>query len=508
MKDRKSTKTYADSNNPLYKLIKGNIDNPYFLEVLYYYIRLALIQKGFNLYDVSYFNISGKYLGYDIKVVLNRFYNNVLKSLSLALSLRAFIINNNYFKFAFNDELLFYSINSNFLNWNCHRVIMECMGDDDFSSIYKMIICYLDEKKIPDDFIDDFDDRTIQPEYHHHEEFCKILAGRDDYNGKTVIKNNQYLYSDIDAFVVSDVVEYVGNTAFAYCENLKQIEFEGKVIFGHFPIIECKNLQRIIVPVELLDYYKAELPYYKDIICDHEHNNDVKEMEDVPQEERTEKVEDFYDLEIEHVYLDTTSADPYVETYVEQDESGNTIDFSIIKHVFDKKATSYKYFWFLAILDIFYNMRQITIPYKNIVAKMAAYAWSYVFDMKMDFGSVDQMKKYLCEVKEVAYIGNNAKEGFIEETILEYYDRSDIKKILSPLLKNVPYRFLSPWIPFTTQEEVIQKSYDYKKYHGVYGIYDEGIVLNAEWLDYFRENYNQLREFVIKELKKAYSARE
>ena len=118
------------------------------------------------------------------------------------------------------------------------------------------------------------------------------------------------------------------------------------------------------------------------------------------------------------------------------------------------------------------------------------------------------MIKYLCEVKEVTKIGNHAKEGYIEETILEEYDRSGLKKILSPLLKNVPYRFLSPWIPFTTQEDVIQKSYNYKKYHGVYGIYDEGIVLNAEWLEYFRDNYHELRDFVIRELERSYSVRE
>ena len=139
---------------------------------------------------------------------------------------------------------------------------------------------------------------------------------------------------------------------------------------------------------------------------------------------------------------------------------------------------------------------------------MAAYAWGFLFDKKMDFGHVDQMKKYLCEIKEIVEIGDDAKDDFVENTILENYDRLGINKILSPLLKNVPYRFLSPWIPFTTQEDVVEKSYNYKKYHGVYGIYDEGIILNAEWLEYFRNHYSEMKNFAIKELEKTYLAKE
>ena len=508
MAKMKSTKTYVDKSNSLFKLLKGNIDNSYLIEVLYYHVRKALLKTDFNLNNVDAFNISGKYCGYDLLVDLNRFYDNVVRSLSLALSLRAIILNKNYLKLAYNDELLFYSISSNYLSWDSHKVIMDCMEDEDFSSIYKMINCYKDERVISEELIEDFKQKTIDPGYRHHEEFCKKLAARDDYHGKTVIKNNQFFYSDIESFVVGKVVEYVGNTVFAYCENLKQIEFEGKVIFGYFPIIECNNLRKIIVPTELVEYYKTALPYYQNIVCDPDHQFDVPEKYEEPRLEQAKEIEVIDDLEIEHVYVDATSADPYVETEIDQDESGGAIDYTIIKKVFDKKATSYKFFWFLAILDIYYFRRQVTISYKNIVAKMAAYAWGYLFHKKMDFGHVDQMKKYLSEIKEIVEISDDAKDDIVEETILENYDRLGIKKILSPLLKNVPYRFLSPWIPFTTQEDVVEKSYNYKKYHGVYGIYDEGIILNAEWLEYFRNHYSEMKNFAIKELEKTYLAKE
>ena len=326
MAKMKSTKTYVDKSNSLFKLLKGNIDNSYLIEVLYYHVRKALLKTDFNLNNVDAFNISGKYCGYDLLVDLNRFYDNVVRSLSLALSLRAIILNKNYLKLAYNDELLFYSISSNYLSWDSHKVIMDCMEDEDFSSIYKMINCYKDERVISEELIEDFKQKTIDPGYRHHEEFCKKLAARDDYHGKTVIKNNQFFYSDIESFVVGKVVEYVGNTVFAYCENLKQIEFEGKVIFGYFPIIECNNLRKIIVPTELVEYYKTALPYYQNIVCDPDHQFDVPEKYEEPRLEQAKEIEVIDDLEIEHVYVDATSADPYVETEIDQDESGGAID--------------------------------------------------------------------------------------------------------------------------------------------------------------------------------------
>ena len=60
----------------------------------------------------------------------------------------------------------------------------------------------------------------------------------------------------------------MGNTAFAYCKNLKEILFEGKVLFGKFPIIECDNLKQIIVPNGLRSYYAECLPYYKSFITE------------------------------------------------------------------------------------------------------------------------------------------------------------------------------------------------------------------------------------------------
>lgn len=458
MKKMKSTKTSASNEKNFLQQIRTNADNSYFLEVVYYYVRRALIKCDYNLKNVEGFEINGRFLGRRLEMIFSHIYNTPLKSLSLALSIRAFMLNKNYIMDCYDNRLLFYDLDTNVITWNAHRAIMECIFDDDFRQLYEMVeSCKLNydltnEQKVL------FESNTIKPEYRNREKFYQSLAKDPEYIGSKIIKNNAFLYDTFESYVVPKNVEYIGNTAFAYCKNLAEITFEGKVLFGKFSIIECNNLKQIIVPADLVDYYKQLLPYYNDIISDTRKSNT---------------------------------------------EENSLFDKDKIWHVFEKKQTSYKFFWLLAILDIYYKRHQITIPYKNIVAKMAAIAWKYIFDIRLDFGKVDQLEKYLSEVKKIINLDNDADESLVEESIIENYDSLGVKGVLSPLLKNVPYRFLSPWIPFTTQDEVINKSCD-KDTHCLYRLLDEEIDLNPEWLNFLRDNYDEIKGFVNKELEKTY----
>lgn len=484
MKDQKLIKTFANQDCNVYNLIKANGENSYFMEVLYYYVRRSLYEADFNLYEYDGFNINGKYLGKKLEVNFGSSYDNVIQSLGFALSVRALMLNPSYIKNCYDSRLLFYTI-SDYLTWVSHRIIMECINDEDFLFIYQMIVD-AKEKGIIDDINKQlFKTRTIRPEFHHLEDYCKVLAKDPDYNGKSVIKNNAYLCSDMEEFTITKAIDYIGDTAFAYCENLKEIKFERKVLFGKFPIIECKNLKRIVVPKELLDYYKEALPYYKNIITDRE--SDIKE----PVIEKEEQ-----DLEIEHVYVDIPSSESYIETEVDQNESEEAIDFTTIEKVFDKKATSYKYFWFMAIISLAKEKGVLELPYKDILIRMATLAWPIVMSDGIDLGKNDLIVRYLNDIQKKSFLINNASIVVVESYLRDNYDTKDIGKILSPLLKNVPYRFLSPWIKYTTDEEVVKKSLK-KSSHGFYEIHEDRIIINQVWWDYIIEHYDEVCDFAL-----------
>ena len=487
MKDQKLIKTFADKDCNVYNLIKANGENSYFMEVLYYYVRRSLYEADFNLYEYDGFNINGKYLGKKLEVNFGSAYDNVIQSLGFALSVRALMLNPSYIKNCYDSRLLFYTI-SDYLTWASHRIIMECINDEDFLFIYQMIVDAKEKGMIDDTYKQLFKARTNRPEFHHLEDYCKLLAKDPEYNGKSVIKNNAYLCSDIAEFTITKAIDYVGDTVFAYCDNLKEIRFERKVLFGKFPIIECKNLQRIIVPTEFLDYYKAELAYYKYIICDQEHLIEIKEEEKCSHVETVEKVDNSDDLEIEHVYVDSLSADPYVET---EEAPEVHIDFSKIGEIFEKKASSYKYFWFLSIISLANERNNLKITYKDIVVRMAAMAWPMIFEDEINLGKRDMISQYLSAVEKATKLIPAATSKVVENYLTQHYQSQGVDRILSPLLKNVPYRFLSPWIKYTSDDDVVAES-NKSNFTGLYALNKEGISLNETWWNYIQKNYRDI----------------
>lgn len=490
----------AEKSVEIYKLVKKNLTDEYFMKVLYYHVRMALIKVDYNLGNLDAFNISGKYLGEDQAIELNRLYNNVLRSLNLVLSLRALMLNPQYLKYAYEGRFFFDTFDKKYLPLESHRIIMECIEDEDFSIIYNMIIDYLDSRKISEELKARFEENTVSPERLNLEVFCKKLAGRADYHGRTVIKNRAFLFNDFEQYVIEKYVDYVGDTAFAYCENLKKLEFKGKVLFGYFPIIECFNLRQIIVPAEYIDYYKQELPYYKDIITDHE----LEIIEEPPVVE-AQPVEQVDVAEVEDVYVEVPSADSYIdveegpeveveEVAEEKPESEPEADFSTIKTIFDKKASSYKYFWFLAIITLAKEHDVLALTYMGIVTRMAAMAWPLVFEDEINLGKTDLMESYLTSVQKNTKLIPAATSNVVENYIKMHYESQGINRLLAPLLKNVPYRFLSPWVKYTTDAEVIAES-KRRDFTGMYALEDDCVVLNEDWWDYIQEHYDELCSF-------------
>ena len=177
------------------------------------------------------------------------------------------------------------------------------------------------------------------------------------------------------------------------------------------------------------------------------------------------------------------------------------IDTDKLWHVFDSKATSYKYFWFLSIMQLYNENRQTSISYKLIVARMVSQAWRYVYLENGVFPKIDQIPKYANLILTNLMLDKSSDESLVEKRILYYYKRWGLEYKLSPLLKNVPYRFLSPWIPFTNNDDVIAKSND-QSTRCLYSIHDDYISIDAIWCDYLIENYNKIIGFIENELRK------
>ena len=175
-------------------------------------------------------------------------------------------------------------------------------------------------------------------------------------------------------------------------------------------------------------------------------------------------------------------------------------DLDMFRHAFDKKATSYNYFWFLAILKIYRDNREDSISFKDILIKMVSIAWKYVFVVKCQFRSLDQLPVYLRAIQAKTYLFRSANEKVIEERVQEYFYELNLNTLLMPLLNNVPYRFLSPWIPFASNDDVKAKS-KIVYLRCPYSLHSDHITINPIWGDYFVKKYYRIFRFIEEELK-------
>lgn len=490
----------------LITFVKKNLEDDYAMNVFYQSVKNVLVEHDFSLYGFSYFFIDGRFLGESWKVTSKANYRTTVHSLSFLLSLRLLMVNHKFIKLCEDDSLLFISKPRESFQWiNYMTLIMDNWDDSEVHMIFQMMENYYYDEELSDEEKEEFKNSVSLPEFRNEKKYYEYLAQQTKGVSDTVIGNNAFIEAKIEKFTISKDVVYVGNTAFAYCDNLHTLEFKGKVMFGKFPIVECNNLQKIIVPDNFVSYYRECLPFYKNIISSNEEIEIAVKTETEPSKEQTSVV-DSENSKVEHVFINIPSAEPYIEVEISTEESNvnmvqeeerNPIDFKSLMTVFDKKASSYKYFWLMAIISLAKENSHLSISFSEITIRMAAMAWPLVFEDEIDLGSTDQMKKYLEEVVKRTTLIKAASSKVVENYLLQHFSSQGVDKVLAPLMKNVPYRFLSPWVKYTTDDEVMEKSCS-KHFNGLYALHSNYIVLDEEWWEYIDAHYLEICDFAMK----------
>lgn len=491
-------------NVSLIGYIRNSVEDEYAMNVFYSIVKDSFFKNDFSLSNLPSIYIDGRFFGEEINIGLRGKYNKTPKHvLALLLSIRLLMLNPKFVKYCNEDNLIISSRIEESFQWvEFMAFILDNWDDKEIKMLYLMLENYHFDENFTDEEKKEFIETIVIPEYRNEKAYYREVAKTTSGVANNVIGNCAFIEADIDKYVVTKDIEYVGDTAFSYCENLETLEFEDKVLFGVFPIIECLKLRQIIVPTSLVDYYKQELKYFEDIIRDKEIGKTEERKEKLTgiKQKSSQSIDD---TEIEHVYVGVPSADPYTEVEVdsnpeediiEVEETEIVIEPKVLSSVFDKKATSYKYFWFLSLISLAKESDSLIVSYKDIVIRMAALAWPIVMDAEIDLGNVDMSSKYLSEISKKTKLIKAASSNVVETYMRQHYSSQGIEQILAPLLKNVPYRFLSPWIPFTTTEEVIAKSKS-RTFPGLYALHDEVVVINKKWWDYILPNYVDIYDF-------------
>lgn len=182
-------------------------------------------------------------------------------------------------------------------------------------------------------------------------------------------------------------------------------------------------------------------------------------------------------------------------TYIPQ---SNTLSTKCLGKIFANTSATYKFFWFISILQIYMLKGCTRINVWDIVIRMVANAWYPIHYFRLSFGKNDSLFDIAIKLQELTGIPIDSSREYVVEELSKRINDTKVKSLLRTLTINVPYRFLRPWIDTSDDKEMVLRSQTlengclYKLERDEAGMWVE---LNSAWCMYLQEHYTILTDF-------------
>ena len=142
--------------------------------------------------------------------------------------------------------------------------------------------------------------------------------------------------------------------------------------------------------------------------------------------------------------------------------SEGVVDVARLSRIYDNTTATYKFYWFVSIINLISaNPDKRVFSFEEIIAGMIAEAWYPIHYFRLSFGKLDSLESNILEIQRILEIPIDANKDVVRETILKNTESQSIRRCLSIFTLNVPYRFLSPWIPKATNAQVEKYSREF-----------------------------------------------
>lgn len=178
----------------------------------------------------------------------------------------------------------------------------------------------------------------------------------------------------------------------------------------------------------------------------------------------------------------------------------------LIATLFSDTTNSYKYYWFLAILNRVKASGERTIPLAELAAEMLDLVWYPLNYFKLSFGKQDQFAPIAQRV--AIFVDPDGKEPIMAQ-VQRNAPEEEVREIMRQVLqltRYVPYRFIRPFLAHelqsttdaTVNREISERANQYAKEDPnrlPYYFQNDCIVLNEPWLAYFQNNIGILQHF-------------
>jgi hypothetical protein len=175
------------------------------------------------------------------------------------------------------------------------------------------------------------------------------------------------------------------------------------------------------------------------------------------------------------------------------------IPINLLAACFNKTNSTYKYYWFLSILQEVENSNYF-INKSILFARMVSNAWYTVNYFHVSFGKQDLIQQAIDSIREIERISIDEKLS----KVLHKLANSPQRKTLNQLWhfdNNVPHWFLSPWFPKvgsetdSARQKRIYKHSQIFESKCLYALYNEQVEINPLWIDYLTSNIKLLKDY-------------
>ena len=166
--------------------------------------------------------------------------------------------------------------------------------------------------------------------------------------------------------------------------------------------------------------------------------------------------------------------------------------------IFDKTVATYKYFWFLSLMQEHARTGNFRMDVWELVIRMVANAWYPIHYFRLSFGKSDSLFEIVTELQKETHLSIDASQKVIIGELRGRLGEPALRSRLRVLTLNVPYRFLRPWIDTSDDREMIRRSQMFEN-GCLYALYKDRnsfyIELNPSWDSYLYAHYGILVDF-------------
>jgi len=168
------------------------------------------------------------------------------------------------------------------------------------------------------------------------------------------------------------------------------------------------------------------------------------------------------------------------------------LPISLLAACFNKTSATYKFYWFLAILNRV-ELGETTIKKHHLFADMVAQSWFTVNYFHVSFGKQDKLQQSVQNIKKIELLTIDADRNKVFQQ-LSLSAHRQTQRELWYFNAEVPHRFLSPWFHAGDMKAAYERSQKLTN-NCLYAIDTETITINPAWYIYLKLNSGILKAF-------------